>query len=106
MENWGLKKIFSNSRLSSFFIGKNQKILLFLAGNAFILILILILASVIFGEFLFYKHVFLPNKEEQKSGNISAVFQENLYESVLEEIEEIKNIFENPLEGNYIDPFF
>ena len=73
--------------------------------NAFLFILIFILLDIIVGEFLFYRYVFLVKNEEPKIVYVVTKFQENLYQSVLKELQVRESIFKDDSEVNYPNPF-
>ncbi|MDP2672973.1 MAG: hypothetical protein Q8O84_04125, partial [Nanoarchaeota archaeon] len=52
----------------------------FLAEHAFLGFLILILISLIFSGFLFYKYSFLTSKVEPEITGVEALFKEELYQ--------------------------
>ena len=86
-------------------INKIKKTLLVLGKDAFLFILIFVLLEILFGEFLFYKYVFLLRIEEQKIVATPIKFKENVYQSVLQEWQVRENIFKNSLQENYQNPF-
>lgn len=76
----------------------------FLGYNAFLFLLIFILLEILFGEYLFYKYVFLAKMQEDEA-IVSITFKENTYRSVLEEWKKRDAIFEHASENHYPDPF-
>ncbi len=100
----GFKTFFNNYQLLDICINKIKKIPWILGRYVFLFILIFILLGIIFGEFLFWRYVFLVNIEEPKIVNISTKFEENTYQSVLKELQVRENIFLNLQNENYTAP--
>ena len=101
-----LKISFGNSKeLLGLSKNKTRKILWALGKDAFMLILIFVLLSLLFGEFLFYRYVVMSQLQEPDMVTPLIKFQENLYNSVLKEWQERQNTFENSSQKNHIDPF-
>lgn len=86
---------FLNSQLLDRYISKIKKIPWILGRDAFLFVLIFILLDIIFGEFLFYKHVLLVNIKEPEIVNTPIKFQENVYQSVLKELQIREDVSEN-----------
>ena len=99
------KTFFRNSQLLDTSISKIKKIPWILGKNAFLFILIFVLLEIIFVEFLFYNYVILVKTQEPTTIDTPAKFKEYLYKSVLKEMQDRENIFENPLQKNYNNPF-
>jgi len=89
------KIFFINSQLIDKFKDKTKKLLWFLGKSAFMFILLFILLDLIFAGFIFYKYIFLINIEESTVLDPSTKFNENMYQSVLKEIEIRENIYKN-----------
>lgn len=97
---------FSNPRnLFTAFLKKIKKILWDLGKNAFLVVLILVLVNISFGEFLFYKYVFLTNIKELETPLVATKFKEDTYQLVLQKIQAREDIFNNSLQEDYSDPF-
>ncbi len=107
MEKFLEKYSYNFKKLLDTYIKKIKKIPWILGKNAFLYILIFILIDILIGEFLFYKYILLIETEEPKIVSISNKFQENIYQSVLEEWQNRENISINLLlfDKNYTDPF-
>ena len=91
----GSQNFFRNSQPLGIFISKIKKILWIFGKNAFLLILFFILLDIIWGGFLFYQYLLSANTEESEIVNISTKFKENIYQSVLKELQEREIIFKN-----------
>lgn len=81
------------------------KVVWFFGKNAFLFILIFIALSMLLGEFLFYKYVYLVKISEPEISLMPTKFNKQVYDSVLEEWEYRETIFKNTLRKNYINPF-
>lgn len=100
------KKSFINSRnLIDIFINKAKNALWFLGENAFLFILIFVLLGMLYGEFLFYKYVFLLRIENPEFTFTTIKFQKDVYDSVLKEWQTREDIFNDSSYQNYSDPF-
>ena len=100
-----LEKFKLHSQVLDLYLSKIRKIPWKLGMNAFWFILIIILLEILFGEFLFYKHVILKNTEEPEIINVSTKFRENTYESVLKEMKQREDILKNMTQKEYESPF-
>ncbi|MEK7664376.1 MAG: hypothetical protein AAB340_03000 [Patescibacteria group bacterium] len=101
-----LKISFINyNRLFYGFLNTAKKVLWFLARDVFLIILILILLTIVFGELLFYNYVLSVEIKELNVDSNVIRFQKNTYKSVVEEWARRENIFNNPSDINYRNPF-
>lgn len=66
---------------------KTKKVLWTLGLHAFLLILILVFIDFIFGGFIFYKYVFLAEREEPKITGSILKFDVKAYQDVLGELQ-------------------
>ena len=66
---------------------KTKKILWILGLRAFLLILFLVFIDFIIGSFIFYKYVFLAEKEEPKITKNILKFDDKTYQEVLGELQ-------------------
>lgn len=64
-----------------------KKILWIFGKNSFLLILLFVFLNIIFGAFLFHRYVFLINIKVPEVNGIHTKFKENLYQSVLKELQ-------------------
>ena len=97
---------FKNSKsLLHIFIYKFKSVLWILCKNAFLFILIFILLGMFYGEYLFYKYVFLVKIKNPEIVSIPIKFQKDIYDSVLKEWKKREDIFKNSSRENYSDPF-
>jgi len=86
-------------------LNTTRKILWFLARDAFLFTLVLVLLTIVFGEFLFYNYVLLTDiKELDATPNITK-FQESSYKSVISELSDREHIFFNPSSISHQNPF-
>lgn len=99
-----IKDYFNKAKLLHLF-KKLKKIPWVLAKDAFLFILIFILLDIVFGEYLFYRHVISGKTRETVVTDVTVNFKENLYRSVLKEMQNRQLIFENPTLENYKSPF-
>ena len=84
---------------------KIKKLLWNFGKYAFLFIIIFILLYIVLGEFLFYRYVFLANiKEPEITGSLTR-FKENVYQSVLKELQDREDTFKSSSPKNYQDPF-
>mgnify|MGYP001572470993 CR=1 FL=1 len=87
-------------------LGKGfKKFLLKLGTRAFLVILLLLLITICFCAFLFYKYTALVKTADLEVSLIPAKFKETIYQSVIKEWQAREVIFNNPLQGDYTDPF-
>jgi len=82
-----------------------KKVLWSLARDAFLFVLILILVSMVFGELLFYNYALLAETKEIDIVSSITKFQEDTYQSVIQEQKNREDIFNNPPDTNYQSPF-
>lgn len=101
--NKNFKISFQNYKL--LVMTKIRKVLETLGRDAFSLILIFIILEIIFGEFLFYKHVLSIEINEPSVSSVSTEFQNKVYESVLKELQSRENISKESVQENYSSPF-
>lgn len=78
------------------FSEKIKKIIWALGLRAFSLILFFILIDLIFGGFIFYKYVFLAQKEEPKAAENILKFDKKSYQGVLSELQAREQAAEPP----------
>lgn len=83
-----------------------KKAFWFLARNAFVIILILVLSSVAIAEFLFYNYTLLTEVEESNIKSSIIKFDSGAYNLVMKELDRREEILNKPLETNYINPFY
>jgi len=101
-----LKISFNNyQNLLNVSINKAKNILWILGRNAFLFILIFILLGMFFGEYLFYKYVFLVKIENPEIVSSQIKFQKDTYESVLKEWQKREDFFKKSSQENYPNPF-
>ena len=77
----------SISDVSKTLAAKTKKILWILGLHAFLLILFLVFVDFILGSFIFYKYVFLAEKEEPKVTENILKFDDKAYQEVLGELQ-------------------
>ena len=97
------KKSFKNSEK---WAAKFLRIVWIIGRDAFLFILIFVLLEVAFGEFLFYKYIFLAEQQEPEDGAIPMEFQKKMYEAVLAELESRERISESLVKEAYEEPFW
>ena len=81
-----------------------KKILWFLARDAFLFAISLVLIAVVIGQLLFYTYIMLPEVEELHGEGV-AKFQEKTYNSIIEEWAKREAMFANLSSLNYQNPF-
>jgi len=82
-----------------------KKALWFMARDAFVMILILVLICVLFGEFLFYNYILAL--DTNKTDTITVVkFNESAYNSIIKESNEKESILGNAFGSKYKNPFY
>lgn len=86
-------------------ISRVGKALWVLGQDAFLFIILFILLDMAFGEFLVYKHMYLPQSRDLEYTANPITFKEQAYQSVLKkwQIRE-ENVTQSVWE-NYTDPF-
>lgn len=82
-----------------------KKLPCFLALNAFLVILILILVDVLIGGFLFYKYIYLPEKQSPQNNLSQLIFNDKGYRAVLEEWQKRENTFSKGIDVELKNPF-
>lgn len=82
-----------------------KKTLWFLARYAFLFTLLLVLLAIVFGEFLFYNYVLLVEIKDLHVESQVTKFKKEIYESVVQKRKNRENIFNNPSESQYQNPF-
>lgn len=82
-----------------------KKIPLFLGIHAFLIILFLVLADLIFGAYLFYKYIYVAQNQapEMISGQI--IFDEENYQFILDQWKKREENFNKIGEDNIKNPF-
>lgn len=102
-----ISKIFFGSfkKLFNVLLLNIKKIPWILGKYAFLFILIFILLDIVFGEFLFYRYVFLVKNEEPQILSIPAKFRDDTYKSVLQYWQEREESLKDSSELNYSNPF-
>lgn len=107
MEKLFTKSPYNFKELLGLYIKKIKKIPWILGKNVFLCILIFILIDMLIGGFLLYRYVFLIGVKELNIASTSNKFDENIYQSVLKQMEKRKNTLINSstLDENYSDPF-
>jgi len=95
----------SNKGEKVFFKGHIKKVPWILAKNAFLVIIMLFLANILFGQLLFYYHVIVADSKPGLSVDNPAKFKENIYNTVLEESQRREEAFNNSAQINYSNPF-
>lgn len=92
-----------SSNISKKIIKKIKNIFWFLGLHAFSLILFLIFIDFIIGSFIFYKYVFLAQKEDPKDNSgIILKFNDRAYDNLLQKIE-LKNQINEELTTDQLD---
>ncbi|MCX6718590.1 MAG: hypothetical protein NTY81_03265 [Candidatus Staskawiczbacteria bacterium] len=81
-----------------------KKILWFLGLHAFALILFLIFTGFILGGFIFYKYVFLAEKEASVGAENILKFDEKSYQDVLKELQAREESNEEPATASPTNP--
>ena len=100
------KIFFHNShQLTDVSLVRIRVFLWFLGRHAFLVMLILVLMGVLYGEILFYRYVFLANEMPPQSSVTIATFKENVYTSILEEQIIREEAFKGFSQENYPNPF-
>lgn len=100
MKSFSLKNIISYHWKRRFFA-----LPFILARNAFLLMIMVILLEIIYGEFLWYRHTVIAMMEEVKIESVATTFQESKYRSVLEEMDRRANRFRVTNKKIYPNPF-
>ena len=104
-----LKHISSYKKLLKPHIQFIKKIPLLIGKDAFLFMLIFILIDILFGEFLFYKYVFLAESKKAEAVSNPITFQESAYKSVLDQWEKRQESFSSSIkeyyQEYYQDPF-
>lgn len=101
-----LRKIsFDYKKIFMFFLDISRKFLWVIARDAFLFILVFILIAMVLGEFLFYHYIFLVEVNYPNTNDTVVRFKEDIYKSVIGELKNRENTFNNPLNENYQNPF-
>lgn len=100
-----MKFIFSKIKIFNIKTDEIKKIPWVLGLNAFWIIIFLVFIEIAVGEFLFYKYVFLVEKDELKTVDYNLKFKNNIYQSVLEKWQEKDQKFEDYKIEQYSNPF-
>ncbi|MEK7124282.1 MAG: hypothetical protein AAB877_01165 [Patescibacteria group bacterium] len=95
-------------RLNGFykvFWGPLKKSVWFWGKHAFLIILLLVLSTILFGELLLYKYINAINSQGSDFYFSPVRFDKKTYENVLDKIKHREEILNSPLFKNYQDPF-
>ncbi|MDO8529894.1 MAG: hypothetical protein Q7S10_00565 [bacterium] len=82
-----------------------KRIYWWLGVHAFLVLLLLLLASISFGAHLFYKYAFLMNNSNEAEVSIPTKFKESAYRSVLQEWQQREEASNSIPLKEYKDPF-
>ena len=82
-----------------------KRLVWFLGTHAFLIILVLILAGVLFGEFLFYQYVIFAERQDVENAITTTTFKENAYQNILQEWEAREEILSSKTSQLYVSPF-
>lgn len=82
-----------------------KRILWFLARDAFLCIIVLVLLAVVFGEFLLYHDVLSIDIKEVSDDNNVIGFKDDTYASIVSQWKDQEDVFNKPLETIYKNPF-
>ena len=82
-----------------------EKSPLALGKKAFLTSICLIILSLVLGSFVFYKYSFLVQKSEPEIIKKPLQFKEDLYQKILENLQDRKNKFEETELKEYPNPF-
>jgi hypothetical protein len=97
-----IKKILQRIKIG---LASTKKILWVVGRHAFLAVLILIFLNVILGGFLFYKYIYLAEKESMAVDTPAFQFDENSYQKVLIQWESRDKNLQEFLQKNYSNPF-
>lgn len=86
---------------------KTKRVLWYLGKEAFFFVIIFVLIEIIIGQFLLYRYFFsAQSKEPEFTVDTSLYFKEDVYQSVLKDWQDREELFKQPSQENYPNPFF
>ena len=87
-------------------LGSIKKVLWFLARDAFLCILMLVLLAIVLGEFLLYNDIVLPEIREPDVVSNIVTFQEKDYLWVSQTLQSRESTFNNEVTSGIENPFY
>lgn len=96
------KKIWTGAKTS---LANAKKILWIIGRRAFAVVLILILIDILLGGFLFYKYIFLAEKEKPNVDGAYFRFDDDSYQKILTQWQSRDQKLKDFLQKNYPSPF-
>lgn len=81
-----------------------RKVLWFFARHAFLLIILFILCNMLFGEYLFYRYIYVVQNMTPDMSSLPTRFKENTYKAVIDTWNTREAQFNDPA-TDYHNPF-